>query len=205
MTVNYLVTAPGVFHQSIKAEADKTNPNVSYPIGNGKQEGFIVEEEVYKLLLLLDAEGVFMPPSKIKKGKKYLSFWDTTLKVDILIKVGKLYLGWQVKSSLALVDKHLQNKEVTLNGKSYPTPGLIVIDHKQQGAKVNWKYKLLVAIAEQAGVPLKPEVVNAIKNWQPLRTLKDKQIPLGILKPEEVHILSILGLVVVKPKYLQSV
>lgn len=202
MTVNYLVSAPTSFHTSLVKEASQINWDVSYPLPNEKREGSVIEREVYELLLLLNAEEVFLPPSKVKGNKNYLSYLDTTLKVDVLMKIGNHYLGWQVKSSLALVDSHLEKGKVTFKGKAYPLPGLIVIDHKKN-SNVNWKYKLLVSIAEQAGVPIKEEVVLAISKWKPLRKL-DK-IPLGILKPDEVKILSTLGLVVVKSDHLQSV
>ena len=192
MTTTF-ISAPVSLYISLVKNASQINWDVSYPVKGGKEIGMIVEKEVYELLLLLEVEEVFLPPCQVKGGKLYLSYLDTKLKVDILLKVkGGNYLAFQVKSSLDLISKFKEDKP-SFKGKSYPLPGLIVIDHKKGVSSLGWKYKLLLDIAKISGVTLKEEVVSSVNKWKKLRTLK--KIPLGILKPMEVKILHTLNLV----------
>ena len=192
----FFVSAPAQFHVSLVKEASQINWDVSYK-PNPNKEGSIVEREVYNLLLLLQAEEVFLAPSQIKKGKEYLSYLDTKLKADVLIKVGNFYLCWQVKSSMERAKEHLALEKVTFQGKSYPAPGLIVMDSWEKG-KLGWKLQVLSEISQISGVPVRTEVIASVEKWKKLRKLK--VLPTSMITSEEGVILTTLGLIQIQGK-----
>ena len=198
MTTTF-VSAPTSYSSKLVKEASQINWDVSYPY-YPEEPGFLVEREVYELLLLLEVEEVFLPPSQVVDKMIYLSYLDTSLKIDLIIKIKQGdYLGFQVKSCLGQAASFKKVKP-SFKGKGFPLPGLVIIDHKAGKTSLGWKYKLLLEIANVSGVTLKEEVVSSVNKWKKLRTLK--KIPNGILKPMEVKILHTLALVIINSDHI---
>lgn len=199
----FFVSAPVKLSKAVVKAAKALNLDTSYPL-NKQAEGAKVELDAYHLLLLLDADEVFMPPSKVEKGRQFLSYLDTTLKVDILLRVGNFYLCWQVKSSMEVAKKHMKLDKVTFQGKSYPAPGLIVMDSWEKG-KLGWKLQVLSQVSQISGIPVRSDVINAVEKWKKLKaafqeTSKVKVItlPTSVFSPEEASTLTTLGLIQVQ-------
>jgi len=192
----FFVSAPAKLHASLVEEASQINWDVSYTYSPNK-EGSVVEREVYNLLSLLQTEEVFLAPSQVEKDKEYLSYLDTSLKVDVLAKVGKFYLCWQIKSSTEGAKKHLALDKVTFKGKSFSAPGLIVLDSWEEG-KLGWKLQALSEISQISGIPVRNSVVSSINKWKKLRKLK--VLPSSMITPKEGVILTTLGLIQIQGK-----
>ena len=190
----FFISAPAIFPSSIVEEGKKINYGVSYP-HNKKKEGHKVEVDVYNLLLLLEADEVFMPPSEVRGNQEYLSFLDTCLKVDILVKVGETYFTWQVKSNVPKAKEYLNKyKKVSFNKKAYPAPGVIMLDSYSEG-KVGWKYLCLREISRTSGIPIQPAVLQAVEKWRKLAKAKIKEIPIKVFSVQECTFLTVLGLI----------
>lgn len=200
----FFVSTPVKLPASVIKAAKALNIDTSYLL-NKEAEGAKVEIDVYHLLLLLDADEVFMPPSKVEKGRQFLSYLDTTLKIDILVRVGSFYLCWQVKSSMEVAKKHMELDKVTFQGKSYPAPGLIVMDSWEKG-KLGWKLQVLSQVSQTSGIPVRPDVINAVEKWKKLKAaFKEKDnpkkvvtLPSSVFSPEESVNLTTLGLIQVQ-------
>lgn len=197
----FFVSAPVIYPISLVKAASKIDYSIGYNADESRGEA--AEKEVYSLLSMLQFDEVYLSPSKILNGSKYLCPLDLGLKVDVVAVLGKKAACYQIKSSLGGVKDYLKKTErVLFNDKAYPVPGVIMIDSNKE-AGVGWRLKVLEELSKSTGVSIKEDVQASIDKWKPLRA-KLKQIPnTGLLKPNECLVLTQLGLIQVQGKVVK--
>lgn len=133
-----------------------------------KNKFYYKEEEtittVCSLLQLLDVDKVLVTES----GSKL----DCHLKVDVAVKQGNSYIGFQVKSSQAGYDKYADtylNRRLSsqYNGHyDYVAPGCIWLNRSTD------KLRLLIAISEWLGIAISDNTKAAMRKYKQCKQLK---------------------------------